>query len=122
MAINTNNIWKWSIIIVIICIVSYTNIRQGERRFQENQCKAWIETIEHYCYLHDSLPIGLDEVELVQTTRKPIYYLKRDSSSYYLYFELDRDNWRIYHSELGQWRSEPKRVLEVWQMDNSLSE
>jgi hypothetical protein len=62
-----------------------------------------IQKIDNYAEINNKLPEGLNDLGVEEKKEGPIYYLKKNSKSYIIWYELPSGKSKVYDSSIRNW-------------------
>lgn len=93
---------KISITILLFLIITIISCTSREENLR-NKAKDYIEKIEKFKIENDRLPRSLSEIGIDETLEGPIFYQKRDSSEYILWYGTILGESETYYSTNKKW-------------------
>ena len=94
-----------AIVIVLLLVLHLLSVQ--EDRGYERRGQVLIDKVEAFRQVEKRLPENVEELGLEEETNQGLYYEKRDSASYVVFFNLGFDNTKIYYSDKKEWKDEP---------------
>ncbi len=68
---------------------------------------ALVQKVENYRAINGSLPISIEQlgIKVIDETNPPLYYEKRDSISYVIWFSMGAEEIKAYYSKSQKWEN-----------------
>ncbi|WKK80380.2 hypothetical protein [Marivirga arenosa] len=93
------------LVISIILLVYFVFLRDFDENRLKRNGNLLVEKIEEYSALHGKLPNTLNEVDLSNIDSEELFYEKRDSVYYTVWFGTSLGESLIYYSDSKEWEN-----------------